>query len=301
MADPKKNADNRSYQIRVVGAPRQPFRDLYIAYLKMSWGWAIAALVGVYLAENLAFAAAYAVAGGVKGAAAGSVVDGFLFSVQTMGTIGYGAMYPDSGYAHALVVAESVVGLVTVAIATGLLFAKFSLPTGRMVFTHKAVICPMDGVPTLMFRLGNERANQIIEATIRLVFVKTIKTAEGNTFYRMIDLAPARDRSPAISRSWTVMHELKPESPLYGYTPERLAAEEAELIVTIAGVDDTSLQPVYARYVYEHRDIAWGARLADILSEDERGDLVLDLRRFQELAPTAPTADFPYPRAGGEA
>lgn len=294
MAPP---AESRSaYRIRVVGTRRHLFADVYHAFLRAPWAAALGAISGAYLAINALFALGYLFVGGVVHARPGSFLDAFVFSVQTMGTIGYGAMYPESAGAHALVVAESVVGLAVTALATGLVFAKFSRPTGRVAFSKRACVAPMDGVPTLAFRVGNERGNQIVEAQIRVAAVRTVRTREGVTFYRMVDLALARDRSPAVTRSWTVLHPVTEGSPLHGHTPESLATTELELIVTINGTDDTSMQPVHARHTYYDRDIVWGARLADILSETEDGDLVVDIDRFHDVVPAAPTPEFPYPR-----
>ena len=212
-----------------------------------------------------------------------------------MGTIGYGAMFPETRAANLLVVTESVTGLIVTAVATGLIFSKFSLSKSRLVFARNAVIGPMDGVPTLMLRLGNERANRIIEATVRVALVRTERTKEGMLFYRMFDLVLTRERSPALSRSWTALHPITPGSPLYGHTPATLRAEEVELFITVSGVDDTSHQPVHARHKYTDEAIVWGARHADILSEKEGGLIVLDLRKFHDLTPTERTADFPYP------
>jgi inward rectifier potassium channel len=201
------------------------------------------------------------------------------------------------------VVTESVTGLLVTALATGLVFSKFSQPTARIVFSRQAAIGPMDGVPTLMVRLGNERANQIVEAIIRVALVRTERTKEGMIFYRMLDLPLTRERSPALSRSWTALHPITPQSPLHGQSPASLAAAEVELFVTVVGVDDTSLQPVHARHRYPSEAIVWGARHADILSEDPDGTLVLDLRKFHHLASTEPTPDFDYrmdpPEGGG--
>jgi inward rectifier potassium channel len=147
-----------------------------------------------------------------------------------------------------------------------------------------------------MLRVGNERGNQILEATMRVSLVRSEKTKEGVTFYRMYDLRLARERSPAMSRSWTVLHPISADSPLYGATPESLAAQEVELIATVVGVDDTSLQPVHARKQYEDTDVLWGARHHDILTSDPDGKIVLDVRRFHDVLPTDPIEGFPYPR-----
>src|SRR5262249_54219106 len=133
------------------------------------------------------------------------------------------------------------------------------------------------------------------DAQIRLILTTTTRTAEGVPFYRSADLKLVRDRAPALARSWSILHRLDEQSPLYGQTPESLASVDAELLLTVSGVDDTSLQAVHARWTYEHRSIVWGSRLADMLSETPEGDLLLDMRRFHELTPTAPTEAFPWP------
>lgn len=216
-----------------------------------------------------------------------------------MGTIGYGAMFPETPAANMLVVVESVSSLIVTALATGLIFSKFSLTTSRLVFAKHAVIAPMDGVPTLMFRLGNQRSNRIIEATVRVSMVRTERTKEGMLFYRMYDLPLTRERSPALSRSWTAMHPIVPGSPLHGHTPTSLRSDEIEIFVTVVGVDDTSLQSVHARYKYTDEAVVWGARHADVLSEEEGGVIVLDLGRFHELTPTEKAPGFPYPEESG--
>ncbi|HLK36591.1 MAG TPA: ion channel, partial [Polyangiaceae bacterium] len=167
----------------ILGAPKTRLRDVYHLFLRVRWSVAIGAIVVGYLALNALFALAFLWTGGVANARTGSFYDAFCFSVQTMGTVGYGAMYPASPAANAVVIAESVASLIVTAVATGLVFAKFSRSTARVVFSNRAVIGPMDGVPTLMLRVGNERSNQILEATLRLSMVRTEHTKEGVTFY----------------------------------------------------------------------------------------------------------------------
>jgi inward rectifier potassium channel len=294
---PKNSAPaGRSYKIRVVGA-RHLSGDWYHGLLRTPWAVLVAFIAAAFLGINALFALAYLWGGGVAHARPGSFLDAFYFSVQTMGTVGYGAMYPESDVANAVMVAESVVSLIVTALATGLVFSKFARPLGRVAFSRHAVVSLMDGVPTLMMRVGNERGNTIVEATVHVTISRTTRTAEGTMFYRLIDLPLARDRSPAVARSWTIMHPIDEKSPLLGATPETFAREEIELLVTLSGTDDTSYQPVHARHTYEHTDILWGARHADVLSETPDGDMLLDVRRFHEVVPTVPTASFPYPRA----
>jgi inward rectifier potassium channel len=284
-----------SQQVVVIGAPRAALRDFYHLFLRVRWSVAIAAIVAFYLVLNAIFAAAYLFAGGVANARTGSFFDAFCFSIETMGTIGYGAMFPTSVPANVLMIVESVTSLIVSAVATGLVFAKFSRSTARVAFSKTVVLGPMDGVPTLMMRVGNQRGNLILEATIRVSIIRTETTREGVQFYRMYDLDLTRERSPAMNRSWTVLHPVVEGSPLFGATPASVASDEVELLVTVVGVDDTSMQPVHARHRYYHQEIVWGARHADIIDESSDGTLVIDMRRFHEVVRTDPIEGFPYP------
>jgi inward rectifier potassium channel len=288
-----------SYTIRTIGARRAGLRDAYHALLRMPWWRLIAMIASVFLVLNAIFALLYMAVGGVANARRSSFLDAFYFSVQTMGTIGYGAMYPASVAANTVVVLESIVGLLITALATGLVFVRFSLTRARMVFGRYAAIGPMDGIPTLMIRFGNDRSNQIYDARMRLMMTTTTRTPEGVTFYRTADLPMVRDRAPVLARSWTILHRIDERSPLHGQTPESLAGVDAEVMISVSGIDDTSLQAVNARWTYEHTKIVWGARLADILSETPEGDLLLDLSRFHDLTPTLPSENFPWPKQTG--
>ncbi len=285
------------YQIKIVGHRPTPLRDFYHALLQMSWGWTFVIISAFYLAANAVFALGYLASGGISHAEPGSFADAFFFSVQTMGTIGYGAMYPETRGANVLMVGESLVGLLLTALGTGLVFAKFSLSRARILFTRTAVIAPMNGLPTLMFRFGNERGNQIVNAQIHVVLMRTERTAEGGTFYRSYDLTLVRDKALSLSRSWSAMHVIDRDSPLYGHTPESIQAQEVELQIMVLGTDDTTMQGIHASHRYFTHDILWGMRFVDILSETDDGNLLLDLRGFHDTQPTEPTADFPYPRA----
>lgn len=280
----------------VVNARPHPLRDAYHSVLRMRWAWLLALIAAFLLVVNLVFALAYTAIGGVTGAAPGSFRDAFFFSVETMGTIGYGAMYPTATATHAVVTLESIVSIIATALVTGIVFARFSQSTGQLVFSDKAAIAPMNGVPTLTFRVGNDRASTVFEARMRAALIRTEKTAEGVTFYRLVNLTLARESTQALARSWTVMHYIDEKSPLFGATPDSCKAQEVELIVSVVGTDDTSLQPVHGRTRYMMTDIVWGARLADVLSELPDGRLQLDVGKFDELVATEATADFPYPK-----
>jgi len=282
------------YDIEVVGGARLGWRDGYHAMLRMSWLRALALIVGGYLLLNALFAVLYVVSDGVANARHGSFADAFFFSVQTMGTVGYGAMYPKTTTANLLVVAESVTGLIFTAVATGLVFVRFARTQPRIVFSSKVTISPMDGIPTLMLRVGNERRNRIVGTVFHATLMRTTRTQEGVTVYRAVDLPLVRARAPALTRSWTVMHRIVDGSPLAGDTPESLARDEVELTLEVVGTDETSLQPLHANFTWWSSSIIWGARLADVLSDLPDGNMLLDLRRFHEIVPTAATDAFPY-------
>lgn len=280
-----------AYNIQVIGAPAPGLRDLYHALLRVPWWAALAVIVGGYLLLNVIFAALYLWIGGVANARPGSFLDAFFFSVETMGTIGYGTMYPASTGANVLMVAESVTGLVVTALSTGLVFVRFSQTRARLVFSSKVAIGPMDGVATLMLRVGNERRGNIVDTQFRLTFTRTTRTAEGVTLYRLEELPLVRSRAPALSRSWNVMHHIVEGSPLDGYDARKLAEIDGELQLEVVGIDDTSLQPVHARHTWFPGSVVWGARLADVLSETPDGDVILDLRKFHEVIPVGRSVD----------
>jgi len=290
------SSDNRlSYEFRVVGGTPSDWHDLYHWYLRLPWWAALGLILLVYLALNAVFGALYAELGGIQNAQPGSFADGFFFSVQTMGTIGYGAMYPTTRLANVLVTAESVVGLLVTALATGMVFVRFSRIRGRVVFSQKVAIAPMDGVPTVQIRVGNARSNRIYDVDLRLSLTRTFRTAEGVTIYRTEECKLVRDRAPTLMQSWMLLHKIDASSPFHGLTPEALKSTDAEVTCSLTGTDDISLQAIHGRYTWEHFDVVWGQRLADVLSETPDGAVVLDLTRFHTLEPTAPTEGFPYP------
>ena len=273
------------FTVRVLGAPRASAHDLLHWFLRASWAQALGAIVGGYLSLNALFGTAYWLVGGVSGLRPGVWRDAFYFSVQTMGTIGYGGMAPATDAAHLLVVAESVTGLVVTAVATGLVFTKFGRTVARVMFSRQAVIAGHNGVTTLMIRVGNERENRIADARFRLAMVRTEQLPEGGVFYRMIDLPLAREWTAALTRSFTLLHPITADSLLVGYDAARLAAEEVELHLFVTGVDDLTLQPVHATHVYADGDIQFGVRHRDILTEGADGVFTLNLDAFHDTEP----------------
>jgi inward rectifier potassium channel len=281
---------NRDGTFNVARAGVSPirFNDLYHSLLSTRRAWFLLFVVASYLFVNVAFAAGYFACGpgALEGAAAsdplGRFAEAFFFSVQTFSTIGYGRITPQGLAANLLVTAEALTGLLWLALSTGLLFARFARPTARVVFSDRAIIGMHDGVRSLIFRMANARRNQIVEAQVSVVVVRNETTAEGEAYRNFHQLKLERDHSSLFMLSWTVIHEIDEASPLFGATPASLVAEEAEIMVTLSGIDDTFSQIVHSRATYAPEDIRWGGRFADILSRRD-GLVAMDLTRIHDV------------------
>ena len=273
-------------QVRRIGL-HIPWRsDLYHRTLTLRWWEFLGVGCAIYLGINLVFAELYLrQPGAIAGAKPGDFLDAFFFSVQTIATIGYGQMSPATVYANTLVTIETMAGLIFLALATGVVFARISRPTARVMFARVATIAPHNGVPTLSLRIGNERRSQILEAFATVSLLRYERTLEGVEFRRFYDLPLARTRTPVFTLPYTVMHTIDEASPLYGVTHEALVAEEAQLLVTVSGIEETTSQTVHARYSYMPEEIVWGHRYADIFSSDPDGTRVIDYARFHETGP----------------
>jgi inward rectifier potassium channel len=267
----------------LIGEPRAVMRDAYHGFLRMSWTASILSIAAGFMALNLAFAVVYYLLGGIANARAGSFLDMLYFSVQTTATIGYGSMYPATDLTNFVVMAESAAALIVTALATGLVFAKFSRTTARVQFSKLCVVTPVDGVPTLMLRIGNERGNTIVGAQVRLVLNRLERTLEGERFYRFYDLRLTRDHAPALSRAWTVMHTIDATSPLAGVDTATLTEWDAELTVSISGLDDLTMQQLHASHSYDIPDIRWNAKLATMITPHPSGTIVVNLHKFHDV------------------
>lgn len=277
--------EQRYPNIERLGVTHSYWGDLYHILLTISWAAFIMLVSGCYLLVNGLFAVAY----GFDASAIANLDNGFqdlfFFSVQTMASIGYGAMYPTSLYTHWLVVVESIFGLFFVAVTTGLVFARFSLPTARILYSRVAVVAPFNGVPTLMFRTANERRNYILEAQLWVTLVRDEITEEGEHIRRFHDLPLVRSHTPVFSLSWTAMHRITRDSPFYGETAETLRQSRAEIIVTLTGLDETLSQTIHERHAFSAYDIYWNHKFVDIISDSGEGRSVIDYNHFHSIDP----------------
>ena len=273
--------------IDVVNAPKDFWGDLYHELLGAPWSVTISFIAALVLAVNVLFALVYLLTGGIAHARHGSFNDAFFFSVQTMGTVGYGAMYPEGLGANLAVTAETVAALVVAALATGLVFTKFSVPVARLEFARSAVLYRQDGIRTLAIRMANRRGNFIVEASVRVTVVRAETTAEGLFFYRMYDLPLVRDHSSAVGRSWLILHRIDERSPLHDMTAESVLTADVEIQVAVTGLDGTTAQTLHGRHRYLPEDLRFGVRYADMLTAKPDGRLQLDYAKLHDVAPAS--------------
>jgi inward rectifier potassium channel len=270
--------------IRLISDGDGGWHDVYHQLFTVSWPVFFGLFATVYIFFNLIFAAIYlADLTGIANARPGSFADAFFFSVQTMATVGFGDMHPRDLFINIVVTVEVLLGITTIACATALIFSRFSRATARVMFSDIAVVAPYDGVPTLMFRAANRRRNQILEAQVNVSVLRDEVSAEGKEMRRFHDLTLARARTPIFSLSWTVMHPIAADSPLHGATPESLDRQDARIIVTMTGIDETFSATIHARHIYPASAILWNHRFVDILGESDDGVPTLDYRRFNQV------------------
>ena len=271
------------------GLPRRLSGDLFHAFLTASWPRLLITLTLGYFFINMLFAVLYLLGDGcIAGARKGSLADAFFFSVQTLATIGYGAMSPQGYYGHILVTIEAFFGLFMVAFGSGIMFTKFARPTSRIIFSSPVLFVTRDGKPSLIFRLGNERGNQIVEANMRVIYARNEVTVEGEKVRRFYDLVLVRAFSPLFVLSWTVVHVVDEASPLFGKTVEDFEADGAELICIVTGLDGTFAQTIHARHSYFPAAFRWGERFVDILGTKPDGQRFIDFSSFHTTEPDHP-------------
>jgi inward rectifier potassium channel len=265
------------------GAHLSFWADISHRCMTASWPAFIGGAALVFVAFNALFAALYWIGdqpiSNVPGAA---YIDYLYFSIETLSTAGYGDMHPQSHYGHFISAIELFTGIFSMSLMTGLIFARFSRPNARLLFAQNPVVSQNDGKPTLMVRFANERHNIIGNATARLWLLRNEVSREGRSHRRFYELPLVRNEHPALALSWTLYHVLDEESPLYGLNPDDLEASKVSLVVVVSGYDVVAAQTVHARKSYDHPDIRFGRRYADILDMSEDGRLRIDYGKFHE-------------------
>jgi inward rectifier potassium channel len=262
----------------------------YQQLLTISWTGFFAMVLVVYLLINLVFAVTYVASGADALVGPGSNMLGgqfsqaFFFSVQTFATIGYGQIGPNGFLANAIVTIEALVGLMFQALATGLLFARFSRPTASILFSHRAVVAPYQDGQSLQFRIANRRRNEIIQLEAQVLFSAMQPDGRGGSVRRYSILPLERNKVTFFPLSWTIVHPIDGASPLAGKTATELEQAQAEILVLLSGIDETFAQTVHARSSYRANEIVWNARFQSMFVQpDAHSHLSVDISRLHEI------------------
>jgi inward rectifier potassium channel len=267
------------------------FQDLYHFFMTISWPQLFATIAAFFLGFDVLFGCLYyLVPGCIANLNPPGFAGAFFFSVETLATVGYGEMHPQTLYGHVISMIEIFVGLMTLALITGLMFARFSRPRARFLFAEIAVVRPLDGKLTLMFRAANARQNVIQEASAQLRMVRDEVTEEGFRIRRITDLSLVRSQHPVFILGWNIMHVIDDGSPLRDKSADSLSAAATVFILSLSGTDVTTGQVLMARNEYPSSAIRWNRSFRDILEVDDNGTLRIDYRKFNELEPLAKTS-----------
>jgi inward rectifier potassium channel len=275
--------------VSIEGLPRRFWQDLYHLSMTIGWTATFGALAAIFLTLNLVFGFLYALAPGcIANVSPAGFWGAFFFSIETSATVGFGDMHPQTTYGHVVASIEIFCSIMSIALITGVMFARFSAPRSRVLFSRHAVIRPHDGQPTLMLRAANARHNVIVEASAHLRLIRNEVSLEGLKIRRILDLALVREQTPIFLLSWTLMHVIDETSPLAGETHDSLAAAQGILVLTLTGIDETTGQDVTARTVYHAGAVRWNHAFRDILGTDEEGNDLVDYTHFDEVEPLRP-------------
>ncbi|HEY0514365.1 MAG TPA: ion channel [Thermoanaerobaculia bacterium] len=265
----------------------------YHYLLTTTWPRFLGLVVVFFLVTNAVFGLAFFACGPgqIAGSKAVSLPDQYLedffFSVQTFATIGYGGMHPVGLAANLLVTLEALIGLLGFALATGILFARFSRPTARVLFSERAIIAPYRGITAFEFRVANIRHNEMIQVEALVTLSRLKLDGSGNREF--LPLRLERDKVVFFPLSWTVVHPIDEESPLWGAAPEDLEAWDAEFLILFSGIDETFSQTVHTRSSYKAQEILWGARFTNLFNPPKPdGVLSIDIGRLHDVERTAP-------------
>jgi inward rectifier potassium channel len=270
-----------------VNADTREWRDVYQRLLALSWSRFAACIVGLYVGLNLIFAGIYAVGGEcIFGMRPGSFLDGFFFSVQTLATVGYGHMYPQTLYGNIVTTIEIMTGVFLLAVTTGLIFVRFSRPAVRILFSDSIVIGPFNGKPSLMLRVGNLRQSTLVEAEFRVMFTRDEPILEdANGFRHFYNLKLAFDRLSTFPAALTLRHAIDETSPLFGVTAEVLEEGNATFVASLVGVETVIPASIQAHKHYSWRDVKFGERFVEMYTPEGTGKLTVDFGRLHETEP----------------
>jgi len=257
--------------------------DISHRSMTASWQSFIASVVLVFIVLNAAFGLLYWIGDQpVSNVTRNDYLDYVYFSIETLSTAGYGDMHPQTHYGHFVSAVELLTGIFSMSVMTGLIFARFSRPRARLLFANNAVIATQDGKPTLMVRFANERHNIIGNATARLWLLRNTTTKEGQPIRRFNELSLLKNEHPALALSWTLYHVLDEQSQLFNLDADDFKAASVALVVVVSGYDVVAAQTIHTQKSYDHTDIRFGQRYADILENLDDRRIRIDYGKFHD-------------------
>jgi inward rectifier potassium channel len=260
--------------------------DLYHHAMAISWLRFFTWGAAVFIILNSAYATLYFLGDKpVANVRSETFLEFFFFSIETLATVGYGDMHPQTNYGHIIATIEIFTGMSFLAVMTGLVFARFSRPKARFLFVHRPVIAMHLGRPTLMLRVANARHNTISGASAKLWLTRLETMPEGQTMRRYYELTLERQENPVFVFSWTIFHVIDEFSPLSGMSEDLLAKSDAALVLSVSGFDDNSAQQLWARQGYSYKEISWRHRYVEITSWTDDGRMILDYGKFHDVVP----------------
>ncbi len=269
------------------------WRDVYRWLLGLSWPQFAAFVASLYVGLNVLFAALYSFQqNSIAGSTGGHwFFDCFFFSVQTLATVGYGHMYPQTLYGHIVTTIEIMSGIFLLAVMTGLIFVRFSRPIARVMFSNSMVIASLNGKPTLMVRIGNENQHSMVEAKFRIMFSRDEPLLEGGDFRHFYVLKLHFDRLTVFPAALTLRHTIDETSPLFGATPESLESSRVLFVISVVGIDPVIAAAVQTQKDYTWRDVRFGERFVEIYTELGEGRLTVDYGRLHDTEAVEATAN----------
>jgi inward rectifier potassium channel len=279
------------FNVRRTGRTWRDFHP-YLFLINISLPAFIGIVLAAYVAANLIFAGLYMAIGieNIKGTEAPTAalrfLNAFFFSAHTLTTVGYGNMWPSGPAANTVAAVEALAGLLAFAIATGLMFGRFSRPSARVGFSNTMLVAPYQEGTSLQFRVVNRRSNNLINLQAR-VLLMTVESVGERLQRRFEPLTLERNDVLFLALTWTIVHPIDESSPLYGKTAADLERLQAEIMIMISGFDDTFSQTVHTRYSYRYDEIIWGAKFAPAFEVEENGDLLIEVGKVSQIEPAS--------------
>jgi inward rectifier potassium channel len=259
------------------------WQDLYYYVMTFTWPVFFLAVALVFVGINLLFASLFMLGENAIGNLfPNNFLGAFFFSVETLATVGYGDMHPQTVYGHLVATIEIFVGMSGLALITGVMFARFSRPRSSIVFAEHPVSYEVNGKRTLMIRLANARMNMISEASAKLRLIRDEHSITNGKFRKILDLKLEREQHPIFVLGWTLFHVIDEDSPLFGQSITSLKELDAALILSVEGVDETTNQTQRARQYYPCDLIRWNHRYVDIFNNEDGALREIHYSRFHD-------------------